>query len=306
MKLRPEQLVLITDPNHPAYDPRVHRPINEERVQSILRFGVKTPVKVKKLDGKWVVVDGRGRTQDAREANRRLLAEGKSPITIECAEDDSDDVFEASIVGNSLREDDDPITLAHKIERYLTGRDRTPSQPRTTKDAVAAFGCSAPKIQTLRRLLLLDATIQEAIKTGKIGYSCCVPWTRLPRHKQLQEYTNWWQTRDQPQRVEAVLPGGPGFFYGEAPKREGDQDPDSDLYITEEIRPKTRLRGKQLGQTKLRLREVLRKLEDADLERYDPDAEVALEGVRVLLKWVVGELSDKDLCKGVPHMSDFI
>lgn len=303
MKLRPEQLVLITDPTHPAYDPRVHRPINEERVQSILRFGVKTPVKVKKLDGKWIVVDGRGRTQDAREANRRLLAEGKPPITIECVEDDSDDVFEASIVGNSLREDDDPITKANKIERYLIGSDRNPPQPRSMKDAALAFGCKAQTLRLYRRLLLLDQEIQDAVKGGQINYAQAATWSNYPKDKQLVEYGKWRLERLRPQ-VESVVPGSPDFFYGEVPKSEGDQD--SDFDADGEVRPKTRLRGKQLGQTKLRLREVLRKLEEADLERYDPDAEVALEGVRVLLKWVVGELTDKDLCKGLPDIADFI
>lgn len=299
MKLRPEQLVLITDSAHPAYDPRVHRPLNEERVQSILRFGVKTPVKVKKLEGKWVVVDGRGRTQDAREANRRLLAEGKPPITIECVEDDSDDVFESSIVGNSLREDDDPITKANKIERYLIGSDRTPPQPRSMKDAALAFGCAVQTLRLLRRLLLLDQEIQDAVKDGQISYAQAASWSNLPKDKQLQEYGKWRlenirKTRPQ---VESIVPGSPDFFYGELPKGEADG---------EDGAPKAKTRGKQLGQTKLRLREVLRKLEDADLETYEPEAEVALEGVRVLLKWVVGELSDRDLCNGIPHMSDFI
>ena len=70
VKILPEQLILITDPNHPDYDPRVTRPINEERVQSILKFGVMVPVKVRKVVDGWVVVDGRGRVKDAVEANR--------------------------------------------------------------------------------------------------------------------------------------------------------------------------------------------------------------------------------------------
>lgn len=80
----PEDLVLILDPAHPLYDRRVHLPPDEPTVRNIMALGVLETILIHKdpETGDVIVVDGRRRVINAREANRRLHDLGKEPILV--------------------------------------------------------------------------------------------------------------------------------------------------------------------------------------------------------------------------------
>ncbi len=75
----PDKLRLVTDTSHPLYDERVHRPWSEPMVLNIMALGVIEPIIITKdpESGVVMVVDGRGRVINCREANRRLLERGE-------------------------------------------------------------------------------------------------------------------------------------------------------------------------------------------------------------------------------------
>lgn len=80
--LEPEKFTLITAPEHPLYDPRVHDEPDESLVRNVMTYGVIEPVIIRRNGEKVEVVAGRGRVKAALEANRRLTAEGKQPIRV--------------------------------------------------------------------------------------------------------------------------------------------------------------------------------------------------------------------------------
>lgn len=71
-RVEPEKMVLVTDENHPLYDPRVHLPLRENLVLNIMAHGVKEPILIRKNGDTFEVVDGRQRVKHAIEANKRL------------------------------------------------------------------------------------------------------------------------------------------------------------------------------------------------------------------------------------------
>ena len=80
--LPPEDLVLILDKDHPLYDERVELPPDESVVLNMMKYGVRVALEVRKDGPEIQVVDGRRRTINARETNRRLVAEGRDPLLV--------------------------------------------------------------------------------------------------------------------------------------------------------------------------------------------------------------------------------
>lgn len=171
----PENLTLVKNPNHPLYQERVNRPIKEERVVSILRCGVKQSVIVTKganpafpeYLGKLLVVDGRGRVQDACEANRRLKAKGRPPIKVRCTpeEDKQEDpgaLFESALECNSLRDDDDAVTEAHSILKLR-------ELGRSEEECAQIVGISMQTLAQRMRVLELSPNVQRAIQSKDIS-----------------------------------------------------------------------------------------------------------------------------------------
>src|ERR1043165_7254460 len=80
----PEDLVLVTDVASPLYYHRENLPVSEALVRNIKAKGVLQAIRVCKNveTGKVEVVAGRQRVKAAREANRRLVAEGLEPVQV--------------------------------------------------------------------------------------------------------------------------------------------------------------------------------------------------------------------------------
>ena len=124
----PEDVVIVDDPNHPLYDhERVALPFDENMVLSMSAVGVRTPVKVRQngetADGKAIieVVDGRQRVKACREANRRLLASGGTPLRLPAVMERGDDLahFVTMVVSNTQRRAPAPVGTAKRISDYM-------------------------------------------------------------------------------------------------------------------------------------------------------------------------------------------
>lgn len=83
-RIAPEKLCIPGYDDSQEGDPyRNALPIDPAMVLSVMALGVLEPIIVRKRpDGVLEVIAGRQRTRHAREANRRLLAEGEHPITV--------------------------------------------------------------------------------------------------------------------------------------------------------------------------------------------------------------------------------
>lgn len=80
LMFEPENLHLVTDKTHPLYDERIHLPLHEPTVLSIMKLGVLEPIIIWKdpETGRSCVVEGRQRVKNTLEANKRLREEGKN------------------------------------------------------------------------------------------------------------------------------------------------------------------------------------------------------------------------------------
>ena len=177
--LPPEDLVLITDKDHPLYDERVELPPDEKIVRNMMKYGVRVALKVRK-DGESIeVVDGRRRTINAREANRRLVEEGRDPLLVACEVSrgtDQDHADEMTML-NELRRGDDPITKARKIQRYL-------DSGRTVEEASMVWGVGEASIKNYLKMLDCAPAVQEAVAAGRLGFTAAQPLAKLPRAEQ--------------------------------------------------------------------------------------------------------------------------
>jgi ParB family chromosome partitioning protein len=178
----PDKVVLVTDKASALYDERVHNSFKEELVvnmmyapdgevsQGVLKacIGRRNPE-----TGKVEIVDGRQRTINCREANRRLKKQGlpllRLPVWIRRGNDSRQ--MSAMISANEHATVDQPMTRALKAQRYIDrGHDE--------KEVAALLGISEATVKNLLRLLDAPAVIKNAINDGKITASAAYQLAR--------------------------------------------------------------------------------------------------------------------------------
>jgi ParB family transcriptional regulator, chromosome partitioning protein len=180
-----ESLVLIEDPKHPLYDERIHLPIDEAMVLSIMANGIYEPVVVRKNGetGKGApiveVVDGKQRVKHAREANRRLKAQGKELVLVPAVRrrGEDADLFGCMITTNDVRRDDSPLVRARKCARYL-------ALGRSEQQAAVTFGVTTTTIRSWLELLECSKEVQAMVEKGEMPASIAVKLAKLPREEQ--------------------------------------------------------------------------------------------------------------------------
>lgn len=178
----PEQLTLVTDPAHPLYDERVHLPIDEAMVDSIMMSGVAEPIMVLKdtETGEVQVVFGRQRVKNAREANRRLAAKGRKPITVPgFTRKGLDRRTAAALMAseNAIRKDDTPMGRARMMQQ-LVGLGYTEA------DLAIIFGCSPATVGGTLSLLECTQSVQQAVEAGQINATQAKALGRMPPAEQ--------------------------------------------------------------------------------------------------------------------------
>jgi ParB-like chromosome segregation protein Spo0J len=175
------------------YDPRVEWPVNEAMVQSIMEFGVTQPIIVVKLGERAGVDDGRQRTKNCREANRRLKAAGREPhaISLIIKKGDPSKLLGISLTSNYLRFNDTAAETAEKIEQYIdTGK--------TEEQAAVVFGMTSSNIKQLRRINDLAPTVLKMVRSGKLNASAALQLVDLPPEEQVTKANDLLVSGDKP------------------------------------------------------------------------------------------------------------
>ena len=178
--LAPEDIVLITDEQHPLYDERVKLPINEGMVVSIMEHGVTTPITVVKDGEKAVVISGLQRVKNACEANKRLKKDGKEPVLIksDVRRGEDVDLLGVAMLGN-VHQDDPPMVTASKLQRYI-------NMGRTEAQAAVVIGQKMSYVKALLTLLDLAKPVQAAVTAGGLSVSAAASLSGLDREKQIE------------------------------------------------------------------------------------------------------------------------
>jgi len=194
----PEDLVEVHDKKSALYDERIHLGLDEAHVLNVMEVGVIEPIVVRRNGendkGQPIVevVDGRQRRRWAMEANRRLKKAGRELIRVPgiTRKGDDADMFGVMITLNEVRKNDDAMTRAHKLKRYL-------DMGRSEEDAAIRFGKSIATIKNLLSLLEAGPEVQEAVSKGKISIQAAKKLSAIPKEEQSSA-------------LEQVVGAGPG------------------------------------------------------------------------------------------------
>jgi ParB family chromosome partitioning protein len=178
----PEQVLLITDSDHPLFDPRALQAPSPTMTASIKTNGVLQPIRVMRDEtGRPVVTAGRRRVINARAANKLLVAEGLPPKLIPAMFDASKTAREAMpqvAIENALREDESIVQKAEKARRILM-------QGYTEDQIAEMFGVSSATIKNWTTVSELHPKVADMLEGEEIRLTDAVhEISKLPLEKQ--------------------------------------------------------------------------------------------------------------------------
>jgi len=178
-QLDADQIVLITDKNHPLYDPRIELPLEESLVLNIMLNGVIEPIVVRSVNGRPEVVDGRQRVRATLEANKRLKKAGKTLVRIPAIprKGTDADLFGVSVSANENRQDDTPMGRAEKANRLL-------NLGQTEEEVAVAFGVGVQTVKNWTKLVELSAPVRKAVEAGKLSATAAIKLADVPAEEQ--------------------------------------------------------------------------------------------------------------------------
>jgi ParB family chromosome partitioning protein len=162
----PNDILIIEDTDHPLYDlTRTTLPVDEAMVLNIMVYGVIEAINGRKnAEGKVEVIDGRRRVKAAREANRRLAAEGKELIRVPVVlkHGDPNRLYGVMISANEHRLDDTVLAKARKAARHF-------DMGATTEEVANSFGVSTTTLDNWQKLLLVKPALLEEVEKGNVS-----------------------------------------------------------------------------------------------------------------------------------------
>ncbi|WP_376699807.1 hypothetical protein [Burkholderia seminalis] len=180
----PEAFTLVTDPSHPLYDRRVHQAPDEKTIRNYRAHGVFTPVIFFKdvETGQFLIVEGRKRVINARELNRRLINEGREPITIPAIPkrvlgDGVKPFVGVMISANEIRQADSLVNRAEKMARAL-------DVGHTLEAVSAMFGVNKATVTVAMKLLDCCMAVRDAVEAGTITQVVAMKLAKLSPDEQ--------------------------------------------------------------------------------------------------------------------------
>lgn len=181
-RLPPEMLILVTDKNHPLYDPRVELPVDQGMVDSIEAFGIREPVEIRENGkGRYEIVFGRQRVKAALVVNVARRKARKEPVQVPCTLFFGDDkqAWLDICTENAVRVNDPPSMEARKIQRGL-------QMGCQERDLAIAFKCTPETIRNRLKLLNAHVDLIQAVDDGSVGETLARRLTDLPREEQQE------------------------------------------------------------------------------------------------------------------------
>ncbi len=182
--LDPDKVVIIgldTDDGkeHYLWDERANDPLDENMVRNIMVNGVLQAIIVQKDGDRVLVVAGRQRVKNAREANRRLAKEGKQLIEVPAfpRRGDDADLFGVFVSENEHRRGDSPLVRAAKAQRLL-------NMGKTEDEVAIQFGLTKQHLGYLLKLLELSPKVRKAVDEERLSAAAAMQLHGLERAEQ--------------------------------------------------------------------------------------------------------------------------
>lgn len=166
-------------PEHELYDERVQWPLRENTILNIMKRGVIEPIVARKNGDAIEIMEGKRRTLHAREAKKRLAAQGEKSfrVMVILKRVDEQEAMGILVSANEHREDDDVLTKAKKAGRML---DRGISEA----EVAGEFGVTQQAVKSWRKLLTCSAKVKKAVEQGKLSAAAAAELSTMSREEQ--------------------------------------------------------------------------------------------------------------------------
>lgn len=160
-------------------------PITEAGIRYTMEHGIDEPCIALRDGDQLLIWRGRRRTRVAREACKRLEAEGRAPILlpliIKRGAHDAKGVLGARILENWLRRDLSIIDKAQEANLLIERGEMT------EEDVCEHLGIKLPRLKEMLKLLNLSTPVKEAVASGALAASSAAPLTKLSVAEQKQK-----------------------------------------------------------------------------------------------------------------------
>ncbi|ENZ79601.1 putative transcriptional regulator [Ralstonia pickettii OR214] len=182
----PSALTLVTDPNSPLYDERVHLPVDEALARNVDYQGVIEPILVSKNPetGDTEVVVGRQRVKAACLANEWRAGRGVDlrQIPAYVFKGSRRDAIEFIASENEVRQADTPLGRAEKMRRMM-------ALGRGEEEVAVVFGCTAATVRATLSLLDCTSAVQKAVEKGSITVTQAKKLSKMAPDEQRTKVT---------------------------------------------------------------------------------------------------------------------
>ena len=194
----PDVVVIIgldTDdgPSHPLFDGESNAaPLLEADVLFTYEHGVLQPVSCKRDGDKLLVVYGRGRTRQLREANKRRIANGLQPwlLPVQIVKGDTLKMLALKHGENSHRRELNPMARARAAYDL--------SQQMPEEKAAIVLGLGVQQFRNVIKLLDLAPAVAKAVTKGELSASAATELTRLSEAEQTAKLAELASTGTKP------------------------------------------------------------------------------------------------------------
>ncbi len=164
-----------------------HEPIDDKMVRNFMYLGVMTPIWVRKVkvagdDGpqtRYECIFGRTRVLGAREANKKLLEQGRPTLKVPCLVKTLEEKMLAAAIlsENEMRRSTTPLEKARALQRtYARGH--------TPEEASVMFGVVPASIERWERIASLAPEVIDRLETGVTNATAALAVADLPLKEQ--------------------------------------------------------------------------------------------------------------------------
>ena len=161
---------------------KIRHKLDEGMVRNIMYNGVIEAVIVVQEGDRGIVIAGRRRVLHAREANRRLVAEGLQPLKVEIKvkRGSNSKLYGIFISENEHRQSDTLLGKAKKAEKM---RDYSASE----EEIAVTFGVSEQTIGNWKKLLELDERVLKLVELSHLSPSAALKLHGLAPDEQWKQ-----------------------------------------------------------------------------------------------------------------------
>lgn len=170
------------DPSHWGYDEDSNQaPVREEDVQFTYEYGIIQNVIGRRDGDKIIIVAGRGRTRQLREANKRRVTDGLTPwlLPVRIERGDARKMLVLKHGENSHRRDQTPFARARQADEL--------SKQFPEAEAAAIMGLGVKQYKDLLKLLDVSPAVKKAVLQGNLGQTSAIELAALPEASQAEQ-----------------------------------------------------------------------------------------------------------------------